>query len=145
MNPFQNVIELEIQKMEVKIKTLQTRVKTLREIQSDAGGVRLHRRTESSSSKSGRAAPHHVKRADAERGFRRMAVAFTTRELARELRDILGVVITPGCAYNWLRNFQKEGLVASGPRTGKFGLGTWTKTEKGLTSRWHDRAQPPTV
>jgi hypothetical protein len=142
MNPFHNVVEVEIQKMEEKIKTLQTQVKTLREIFSVSGGVRLHRATGKYPNKS---LPRRVKRENADAAFRKMPVVFTTREYCHMIREVTGVVVTSGCAYNWLRNFQKEDLVTPGPRTGKFGIGTWHKTEKGVTLRWHDRAQPPTV
>ena len=130
--------KLEIQRRREEIRILQGMIST-----SDPGGAAPVPVASRSYPK--KSLPHHVKRKDAEEGFRKMPVAFTSKESSHQLRDQLGVVITPGCAYNWLRNFLAEGLVTQGPRVGKFRERTWTKTAKGLTSRWHDRARSPAV
>ena len=116
--------KLEIQKRQEEIKVIQGMLS-----KSDPGGAAPA--TTATASHSKRSLPHYVKRANADEGFRKMPVAFTTQELTYQLRDQLGVVITTGCAYNWLRNYLREGLVIQGPRTGKFQQRSWIKTEKG--------------
>lgn len=131
MTMLHNVVKLEIQNREAQVKKMQAEIKILREIRFMNGSgdaTAAHTATGRYPKKS---LPHHVKRADAEATFRKMPVAFTVREFARQLRDALGVVITDGCAYNWLRNFRAEGLVNQGPRIGRFHTRSWIKTEKG--------------
>lgn len=131
MTTFHNVVKIEIQNREVQIKKIQAEVKTLRGILStnssgDAAAARV-----ATGRYPKKSLPHHVKRIHAEDAFQKMPVVFTVRELAHQLRDALEVVITDGCAYNWLRNFLDEGLVKQGPRIERFHTRSWMKTERG--------------
>lgn len=144
MTTYQEILKLEIQKKkeETRILTGMLAAAGPAGLAPGAIAAQQHRGSGKYPNKS---SPHYVKRENADEAFRKMPVAFTTWEYCHMLRDLLHVVVTSGCAYNWLRNFKAEGLVDQGPKLGNFSARTWTKTEKGLTPRWHDRTQLESV
>ena len=142
MTTYQEILKFEIQKEKEKIKIL-TEMFAAAGLGGPAPGPSDARQHRGSGKYPNKSTPHYVKRVNADEAFRKMPVAFTTQEYSHMLRDVLHVVVTTGCAYNWLRNFLAEGLVVQGPKLGNFSARTWTKTETGRALlRDSDRPQP---